>query len=198
MQCHIGPGADWFVRSKLSGVRQVFAVTFHTYDRPIPSPVQQLRPARETCEQCHWPQMFTGDKLIVRRKYADDEKNSELTTVLLLKIGGRTWLGGWEFMAVTSTPVREFNTSPQTASARSSPEVFYTDDSGKTDAFPRDPPIQSTSRRRAARHEQWTASIATTAPRTPSSFPNAAVDQALADGRISPDLPFVKKLRSKH
>ena len=67
VECHIGPGAGWFVRSKLSGVRQVFAVTFHTYDRPIPSPVEQLRPARETCEQCHWPQMFTGDKLIVRR-----------------------------------------------------------------------------------------------------------------------------------
>lgn len=56
VQCHIGPGADWFVRSKLSGVRQAFAVTFHTYDRPIPSPVEQLRPVRETCEQCHWPQ----------------------------------------------------------------------------------------------------------------------------------------------
>ena len=29
--CHIGPGASWFVQSKLSGVGQVFAVTFNTY-----------------------------------------------------------------------------------------------------------------------------------------------------------------------
>ena len=28
VECHIGPGAGWFVKSKLSGVRQVFAVTF--------------------------------------------------------------------------------------------------------------------------------------------------------------------------
>src|SRR5208282_5585292 len=28
VDCHIGPGAGWFVRSKLSGLRQVFAVTF--------------------------------------------------------------------------------------------------------------------------------------------------------------------------
>jgi hypothetical protein len=27
VECHIGPGAGWFVRSKLSGTRQVFAVT---------------------------------------------------------------------------------------------------------------------------------------------------------------------------
>ena len=53
MKCHIGPGAGWFVRSKLSGVGQVIAVTFNTYPRPIPTPVHNLRPARETCEQCH-------------------------------------------------------------------------------------------------------------------------------------------------
>ena len=49
VQCHIGPGASWFVRSKLSGVRQVFAVSFHTYSTPIPTPVRNLRPARDTC-----------------------------------------------------------------------------------------------------------------------------------------------------
>src|SRR5213594_2406073 len=37
--CHIGPGAGWYVKSKLSGVRQILAVTFHTYSRPIPTPV---------------------------------------------------------------------------------------------------------------------------------------------------------------
>jgi len=61
---------------ELSGVRQVFAVTFKTYSRPIPSPVKYLRPARETCEQCHWPQRFSGDKFIVKTNYKDDEKNT--------------------------------------------------------------------------------------------------------------------------
>jgi nitrate/TMAO reductase-like tetraheme cytochrome c subunit len=88
VECHIGPGAGWFVRSKLSGLRQVFAVTFKTYSRPIPSPVKYLRPARETCEQCHWPQRFSGDKLITKINYKDDEKNTPLTTALVLKIGG--------------------------------------------------------------------------------------------------------------
>ena len=90
VQCHIGPGAGWFVRSKLSGVRQVFAVAFNTHSRPIPSPVHQLRPARETCEQCHWPQKFQGDRLRVIDRFADDAANTRSSTVLMLKIGGRS------------------------------------------------------------------------------------------------------------
>jgi hypothetical protein len=88
VQCHIGPGASWFVKSKLSGVWQVFAVTFNTYDRPIPTPVRNLRPARETCEACHWPQKYGEDRVRVINKYADDEGNTLTKTVLLLKIGG--------------------------------------------------------------------------------------------------------------
>jgi hypothetical protein len=90
VSCHIGPGASWFVRSKLSGVKQVFAVLFHTYDKPIPSPVTNLRPARATCEGCHWPQKFSGDKLVVLTHYGNDESNSANKTVLLLHIGGRS------------------------------------------------------------------------------------------------------------
>src|ERR1017187_6075484 len=88
VKCHIGPGAGWFVRSKLSGVGQVFAVTFHTYPEPIPTPVHNLRPARETCEACHWPQKYGEDRVKVISKYADDETNSPTRTVLLMRIGG--------------------------------------------------------------------------------------------------------------
>jgi len=88
VKCHIGPGASWFVRSKLSGVGQVFAVTFHTYPTPIPTPVHNLRPARETCETCHWPQKYGEDRLRVIDKYADDAGNTLTKTVLLMKIGG--------------------------------------------------------------------------------------------------------------
>ena len=88
VKCHIGPGASWFVRSKLSGVGQVFAVTFDTYPRPIPTPVRNLRPARETCEACHWPQKYGEDRVVVRPKFADDEHNTLTKTVLLMKIGG--------------------------------------------------------------------------------------------------------------
>jgi hypothetical protein len=60
VDCHVGAGATWYVKSKLAGVRQVFATVFKTYPRPIPTPVHNLRPAAETCEQCHWPRSSTG------------------------------------------------------------------------------------------------------------------------------------------
>jgi hypothetical protein len=88
VQCHIGAGASWFARSKISGTRQVLAVTFHTYSRPIPSPVQNLRPARDTCEQCHWPEKFHGDKIVRVYEYAEDENNTESVTTLQVHVGG--------------------------------------------------------------------------------------------------------------
>jgi len=87
VSCHIGPGAGWFVQYKLSGIRQLFAVTFNTYHRPLPPAIRNLRPSQDTCEQCHWPQKFIDDKLRVIRHYDSDEKNTEKITVLIMHIG---------------------------------------------------------------------------------------------------------------
>ncbi len=86
--CHIGEGADWFVRSKLSGVRQVLAVAFNTYPRPIPAPITDLRPARETCETCHWPEKFYGDQAVTIVRYLPDEANTEQRYAMTIKTGG--------------------------------------------------------------------------------------------------------------
>jgi hypothetical protein len=86
--CHIGPGASFWVKSKIDGTRQVIAATFNTFSRPIETPIANLRPAQETCEQCHWPRQFYGKKLIARTYYRTDEENSPWTINLLMKIGG--------------------------------------------------------------------------------------------------------------
>ena len=88
-ECHIGPGASWFVKAKISGLRQVVAVFTDNYSRPIPAPVEHLRPARDTCEDCHWPQKFHGER--VKQFYAfsnDDQENPELQEISL-HIGGQ-------------------------------------------------------------------------------------------------------------
>src|SRR5512137_2643823 len=87
--CHIGPGAQWFVKAKISGSWQLIAVAFDLYPRPIPTPVHSLRPSNGTCEQCHWPTKFVGERLKVRTHYAEDETNTELKTALMVKIGGK-------------------------------------------------------------------------------------------------------------
>jgi len=88
VDCHIGPGASWFVQSKLSGSRQVLVQLAGTWPRPVETPVENLRPSRETCEQCHWPEKFHGDRLFVRTHFQEDEANTALQTVMLLKVGG--------------------------------------------------------------------------------------------------------------
>ncbi len=87
VECHIGAGADWFVKSKISGARQLLAVVADTYPRPIATPVHGLRPARDTCEKCHRPELFHGDKLVVKNRFLDNEKNTPTHDVLLMKIG---------------------------------------------------------------------------------------------------------------
>ncbi len=88
VKCHIGPGAGWFVRSKLSGAYQVYSVMFNKYPKPIATPVHSLRPARETCEQCHRPEHFYSEKKHRNTYFLSDEKNSRWYVSLLMKIGG--------------------------------------------------------------------------------------------------------------
>src|SRR3989338_7422894 len=78
VECHIGSGADWYVRSKLSGARQVLAMIRKTYSRPITTPVHNLRPAEETCAQCHWPDKFYSSFELQRHYFlTQDPENPE-------------------------------------------------------------------------------------------------------------------------
>ncbi len=87
VECHVGSGANWYVKSKLSGLHQVYAVLTHSYPVPIATPVYSLRPARETCEECHWPEKFYNRELISKRYYLSDEKSTEWDITLLMKTG---------------------------------------------------------------------------------------------------------------
>ncbi len=88
VECHIGPGATFYVKSKFDGIRQLFATALNTYSRPIETPVHNLRPAQETCEQCHWPRQFYGNKMVSHTYYRTDEENSPWTISMMVKIGG--------------------------------------------------------------------------------------------------------------
>ncbi len=88
VECHVGAGAGWYLKSKLSGTRQLLAATFMTFPKPIPTPVHNLRPATETCEQCHWPKKSYGTQLKIFTHYAGDEKNTPRQIQMLIRTGG--------------------------------------------------------------------------------------------------------------
>lgn len=88
VDCHVGSGADWYVKSKLSGLYQLYAVAFDKYPRPIPGTIESLRPAQQTCEQCHWPAKFFGSQQMRMVHYLSDEQNTRWEISLLVKTGG--------------------------------------------------------------------------------------------------------------
>jgi nitrate/TMAO reductase-like tetraheme cytochrome c subunit len=86
--CHVGSGADYLVRSKISGIPLIFATMTGNYEKPIPVPVRSLRPARYTCEQCHRPEVFFGDVVKVHTTFLPDENNTQKTDSRIMRVGG--------------------------------------------------------------------------------------------------------------
>ena len=94
VECHVGEGFRALVDSKISGLRQLVSVTFDLHERPIPTPVRELRPARETCERCHWPDRFYGDRIKTWVRHEPDSASTPRYTTLALKIGSGRGAGG--------------------------------------------------------------------------------------------------------
>jgi nitrate/TMAO reductase-like tetraheme cytochrome c subunit len=187
VQCHIGPGESWFVRSKLSGIRQVFAVMFHTYETPIPTPVHNLRPARETCESCHWPQKYGEDRLRIIDKFGDDENNTLTKTVLLMKIGGgNKGVGIHGTHLGPGVHIRYGHSDPQ---RQTIPWIEYNGPDGKT-----------VYRAAGAAADGKGLSIREmdcidchNRPSHSYKLPERAVDEAMFAGDLSASLPFARK-----
>jgi nitrate/TMAO reductase-like tetraheme cytochrome c subunit len=193
VQCHIGPGASWFVRSKLSGVRQVFAVALDDYPRPIPSPVTSLRPARATCEQCHWPQRFEGNRLLVLNHYDTDKANTSETTVLLMKLGGQNARGPEGIHGHHLAPGVEIHYVAIDRKRQVIPEVSYTAPNGKTTVF-RSTTIKATPEQLAnGEHRLMDCMDCHNRPTHTFQLPGDALDKAMSEHYINTDLPFIKK-----
>jgi len=88
VECHIGRGATWFVKSKLSGTYQLYATAFNNYPTPVPTPIKNLRPAQETCEECHWPKKFVGNLDRTYSYFLSDETNTPFSVRMVMKVGG--------------------------------------------------------------------------------------------------------------
>ncbi len=185
-QCHIGPGADWFVKSKLDGAWQLVAVTFDLYPRPVPTPLHDLRPARDTCEQCHWPTKFVGDKLRVITHFDEDEQNTELTSAVLLKVGGTRADGAhgihWHVDSDVNIRYRSDETREEIY------EIELTHNGNQTKRY---------SVRNAPEDEGvWREMDCVDCHNRPTHIyesPGPAIDNAINQGLIDQSLPFVKR-----
>lgn len=186
VNCHIGPGASWFVKSKLSGAGQLIAVALNNYPRPIPVPVQNLRPARETCETCHWPQKFDEDRLRDIVSYGSDEQNTQTHNVLMLHLGGgHSRIGIHGRHVGEGISVRYYAADEKRETI---PWVEYTS-GGATTVYA----ANGASKPDESKLRTMDCIDCHNRPTHIYQLPERAIDQAILAGEISPTLPFVKK-----
>ena len=191
VECHVAPGAAGWIRSKANGLRQLYETTLGTVPKPIPSAIStnRLVPARKTCENCHWPERFSGARLRVFSKYASDEANTRTDTVLLMLVGGSRIAGihgshfgpGIHIRFAAADPARQ--TIPwveyrNTVAGNS--RTFVSTDSAKhsTDSLPKFEMECVDCHNRPAHN---------------FDLAGRAMDNELAFGQIPVTLPFVKK-----
>jgi hypothetical protein len=87
VDCHVGPGVQYFLLYKLRGTKELFDLIFDRYPRPIPTPIKDLRPSQDVCEHCHGPKYQINQRLESRTYFLSDKKNTRKTINLLLRMG---------------------------------------------------------------------------------------------------------------
>ena len=173
----------------MNGTKQLLEVTFDRYPTPIPSPVESLRPARYICEGCHTPARFVGEKLLVKSDFADDEKNTETQTVLVLHLGGLdglshltrihgVHLGHIEYVATDPDP-HYHSLGAETQCRRLGDRICRFGPKGGAPPQGERRVMDCIDCHNRAAHTFVTA--------------EEALNRAMAEGAVSPDLPWVHK-----
>ncbi len=191
VECHVGSGATWYVKAKINGTHQLYGVVTGKYSRPIPAPVQNLRPASETCEQCHWPEKYSGSIERTFHRFLADDKNTPYTVRLLVNVGGGSPahgpVGGIHWHMNISNKVEYYATDVQ---RQVIPWVRVTAADGtvtvyRTAEFKGEPD--------AAKIRRMDCIDCHNRPAHRYAPPNDAVDEAMDLGRIDAKLPSIKR-----
>ncbi len=190
-ECHIGRTS--FINQltrKSQGLHETYYMIFKLYEYPIRA--RALRPARDTCEKCHMPETFSDDSLRVIPHYSDDVENTPSSIYLILKTGGgakREGLGRgihWhivnkvEYYAVDELSqdipyVRVYNddgTTVEYVDVESGFDVSTLDESQLKE-------VSCVTCHNRITHE--------------FTFPAESVNDAMARGQISPEIPEIHK-----
>ena len=193
VECHVGPGVGALVESKLAGTRQLWQVARRNVPKPISLPVKTMRPARDTCEGCHWPEKFHGDEVKTIREFAEDEKNTETVTPLTMHVGGgsaKLGVGTGIHWHMNLDNVVEYVTTD--AKRETIPYVRLRDRNGTV----REYVVDGTTSEKLAAGERRRMDCMDCHNRPAHTFaftPERAVNDAMAQGRIPRDLPFVRR-----
>jgi hypothetical protein len=188
--CHVGEGAEWYIKSKINGVHQLVGVITDNYHRPIRTPLKNMRPAQDICEQCHWPEKHVGNVERTYTHFLADETNTPFSVRLLLKVGGgdgsRGPQGGIHWHMNLANKVEYITTDDR---RQEIPWVRFTDSAGKVTEY-RTPNFKGDPAKFPVR--RMDCMDCHNRPAHQFRPPNDLVDLAMSTGRVDPGLPWVK------
>ncbi len=192
VQCHIGSGAEWFVKAKINGTHQLIAYTLDNYKRPIETPIKNLRPAQDICEKCHWPEKFAGNIEQNVTHFLSDKKNTSYTARLLLHVNKSapgSPLGGIHWHVSPTERVEYYAADEKRQDIPWMRVVNLRDGTSRVfriASFTGEPP----------REQIRVMDCMDCHNRPAHSFPTAndAVEKAIAAGTLSADLPNIKRV----
>ncbi len=195
VECHVGDGADWYVKSKLSGLYQVYSVIFKKYSKPIETPIHSLRPARETCENCHWPEKFYAKKLRVQRSFLSDSVNTEWNISLLMKIGPEfNAMGLKEGIHWHINPDIKIEYKASTADREMIPWVKYTNTrTGETHIYTDEDNMPSKSTLDSLQMRNFDCMDCHNRPSHQFNATPVVLNNALLSGSVPKELKYIKK-----
>ena len=213
-ECHVEPGLGGFVKAKANGTKQLLGIVTGKYPMPIPPPDHTHLPkVQDSCMKCHEIDKLTKNggpvRLILRPRYRLDKDNTrDMVAVLLRPAGiGQSVPGSTE--AAVESAVRgvhwhveqEVTYTSDDEHARKIPlvDIKFADGTSKqyisgaevgvsTDVKPDVDRIKKSQTTR-------TMDCISCHNRVGHPVPSAekSVDEALAAGKISPVLPFIKR-----
>jgi len=199
VECHVGAGASWYVKSKMSGLYQVYSVLAHKFPTPIPTPIANLRPARETCEQCHWPEKFYDRKMKNLQSFLADDKNTEHVIHLQMKTSVAMTAEGLEkgIHQHISPDVRiEYKTTSNNRQVI--PWVKYTNKkTGVTEIYTDSENKVSQQKLDSLETRVMDCLDCHNRPSHNYKVPQKFIDKSLSAGKISVTLPGIKQISMK-
>jgi len=196
VECHVGSGASWYVKSKMSGLYQVYSVLANKFPTPIPTPIANLRPAQETCEKCHWPEKFYDRKMKLKHSYLADDENTERIINLQMKTSSEITSEGIQkgIHQHISPDVRiEYKTL--TANRQIIPWVRYTNlKTGESEVFTDSENSLSQNQLDSLKTRVMDCLDCHNRPSHNYNVPQNFIDKSISQGKISKTLPGIKQI----
>jgi nitrate/TMAO reductase-like tetraheme cytochrome c subunit len=191
VECHMGRTSTLHLMAlKPTHLKELWGM-IAGYERPTHG--STLRPAREACEACHWPENEHHDKIVVQKRFATDPASSEIDTRLVLHTtAGIEREQSWKATGIHWHVANEIEFVSPDAQKRSIPWVQVKKPDGSKVAYFDAESKLSKAELAKLPVQRMECHDCHNAVGHPFRNPVDVVDAAIASGRIDRSLPSAK------